>query len=107
MGLRTSARNAGLLCALATLGCSPAADARTTPVDQAGTPVFEPDHVVLSTPENLSWGWFPIEKPPVLTVQSGETVEIHTLTGAGSDQDEHPVDELAGSAFRNPRCLRT
>ena len=45
-------------------------------------------------PENLSWGWFPIDKNPVETVKSGQTVEVHTLTGAGLYRDFHPVDEL-------------
>lgn len=54
------------------------------------------DHVVRSTPDNLSWGWFPIDKPPVAVVQPGEVVEIHTLTGAGSNELEDPVTDLGG-----------
>lgn len=54
----------------------------------------EINHLVLSSPENLSWGWFPIDKEPVATIRSGQTVEIQTLTGAGLYQDFHPVDEL-------------
>ena len=57
-------------------------------------PASEVDHVVFSSPENLSWGWFPIDKNPVVTVKSGQTVEVHTLTGAGLYKDFHPVDEL-------------
>ena len=47
-------------------------------------------HQVPSTPENVVWGWFPIDRPPVLTVQSGETVRIDTLSHAGTTQAEDP-----------------
>jgi hypothetical protein len=46
----------------------------------------QPDHVVRSRPENLSWGWFPLDARPVLTVTSGQTVRIDTLSHAGSTQ---------------------
>ena len=49
-----------------------------------------PDHHVPSTPENVVWGWFPIDREPVLTVQSGDTVRIDTLSHAGSTQAEDP-----------------
>ena len=49
-----------------------------------------PDHYVPSTPENVVWGWYPIARPPVLTIESGETVRIDTLTHAGSTQAEDP-----------------
>ena len=50
----------------------------------------EPAHHVLSTPENIVWGWFPIDREPVLTIRSGETVRIDTLTHAGATQAEDP-----------------
>ena len=51
----------------------------------------DPDeHFVPSRPETLSWGWFPLDKVPVLTVDSGDTVRIDTLSHAGTTQDEHP-----------------
>ncbi|CAN5770511.1 hypothetical protein BH23CHL8_BH23CHL8_31340 [soil metagenome] len=59
-----------------------------------GADVIEVDHVVPATPENLSWGWFPIEKGPVITVRPGEVVEIHTLTGMGASGDSDPVTNL-------------
>ena len=48
------------------------------------------DHFVPSRPETLSWGWFPLDKPPVLTIDSGDTVRIDTLSHAGATQDDHP-----------------
>jgi acetamidase/formamidase len=53
------------------------------------------DHFVPSQPQNLSWGWFPIDKEPVLTVQSGETVSIDTLTHEGGTQSQEPVEFLS------------
>ncbi len=49
-----------------------------------------PQHVVRSTPENVVWGWFPIDRAPVLTVRSGETVRIDTLSHAGTTQAADP-----------------
>jgi acetamidase/formamidase len=37
-----------------------------------------------STPENLIWGGFPIDRPPALTVSSGEVVRIDTITQRGA-----------------------
>ena len=48
------------------------------------------EHFVPSRPETLSWGWFPLDKPPVLTIDSGETVRIDTLSHAGATQNDHP-----------------
>jgi acetamidase/formamidase len=56
---------------------------------------IEADHFVPSTPENVAWGWFPIDKEPVLRIQSGETVRINTITHAGATQRAEPVEYLA------------
>ncbi len=53
-----------------------------------------PDHVLRSTPENLVWGWYPIDRAPVLTIRSGDTVRIDTLSHAGTTQAEEPVEYL-------------
>ena len=58
------------------------------------TAAQEGDHFVPSRPETVSWGWFPLDKPPVLTIDSGDTVRIDTLTHAGATQDEHPDASL-------------
>jgi acetamidase/formamidase len=73
----------------------PSVDPTRDPVGR-GAGSIEVDHVVPAAPENLSWGWFPIEKEPVITVRPGEVVEIHTLTGAGASEREDPVTELGG-----------
>ena len=62
---------------------------------------FQADHFVPSRPETVSWGWYPLDKAPVLTIQSGQSVRIDTLTHAGSTQAEEPVAYL--SAMGVPR----
>ncbi len=68
---------------------------------QADASSFQADHFLASRPETVSWGWYPIEKAPVLTIQSGQSVRIDTLSHAGSTQDEEPVTYL--SAMDVPR----
>ena len=67
----------------------------------ADTDPVQADHFVGSRPETVSWGWYPLDKAPVLTIQSGQTVRIDTLSHAGSTQDEEPVAYL--SAMGVPR----
>ena len=54
-----------------------------------------PDHFLPSRPENIAWGWFPLDNPSVLTIQSGETVRINTLTGSGATGTATPVEFFA------------
>jgi len=42
------------------------------------------DHYLSSRPENVVWGGFPIDRPPVLTIRSGQTVRIDTLSHQGA-----------------------
>ena len=55
---------------------------------------IEADYFVPSRPETVSWGWYPLEREPVLTIQSGQTVRIKTLTHAVTTQSEDPVGYL-------------
>ena len=66
----------------------------------------EADHHVLSRPENLSWGFYPIDKKPVLTIRSGETVRVDTLTHSGATQDENPVAYLTGLGVPREEILQ-
>ena len=85
--------------------CESRPDTNSCADEPHSTSEMEVDHVVLSSPTNLSWGWFPIDKEAVLTVQSGQTVEIHTLTAAGLYQDFHPIDELVGMGVPENEAL--
>lgn len=43
----------------------------------------KPDHVVRSLPENMVWGYFGADVPPVQTVNDGDVVEIQTVNPSG------------------------
>lgn len=64
------------------------------------------DHVVPSRPETVTWGWIPIDKPPVLTVQSGQTVRIDTLSHHGATQADHPDAFLSAFGIRRDEILQ-
>src|SRR5262245_43361925 len=49
------------------------------------------DWFVPSRPETVTWGWILIDKPPVLTIQSGQSVRIDTISHQGAMHDEDPV----------------
>ena len=86
-------------CLAVAAACAPPADQAGNGPDAAGQSSAQPDaadHFVLSTPENLSWGWFPTDREPVLRMQSGETVRVNTLTHVGAGQSEEPVAYLTG-----------
>lgn len=44
---------------------------------------IKPDHVIKSVPENMVWGYFGADVPPVYRVKDGDVVEIHTVSTAG------------------------
>ena len=67
---------------------------------------IEADHFVPSRPETVSWGWYPIDKEPVVTIQSGETVRINTLTHAGATQREEPGAYLTGLGIPRDEILQ-
>ena len=65
-----------------------------SPPNAAGAALTPTEHFVGSRPETVSWGWFPLDKPPVLTIASGDTVRIDTLSHAGATQNDHPEVSL-------------
>ena len=64
------------------------------------------DHVVPSRPENVIWGWIPIDARPAVTVRSGQTVRIDTLSHHGATQDEDPVTFLPKLGVRPDEILQ-
>ncbi len=64
------------------------------------------EHFVPSRPETVTWGWFPIDRPPVLTIQSGDTVRIDTLSHAGATQDEEPDTFLRAFGVESEEILQ-
>ncbi len=63
-------------------------------IDEVPVSEIKEDHFVPSTPDNLSWGWFPVDKEPILRIKSSEIVRINTLTHAGAVQNIEPVEYL-------------
>jgi acetamidase/formamidase len=64
------------------------------------------DHAVPSRPETVVWGWIPIDRPPVVTVQPGQTVRIDTLSHHGATQAEPPEALLAPYGVRPGEILQ-
>jgi acetamidase/formamidase len=59
-----------------------------------------------SRPETTVWGEFPIDRPPALTVKSGDTVTIDTLTHAGTTQQDEPAEYFRGLGVRREEILQ-
>jgi acetamidase/formamidase len=74
--LRTLVAAAALLLAIAL--ASPLAGQADAAPKKKGT-----WHHLRSTPENIVWGGFPIDRPAAITIDSGDTVRIDTLSGGG------------------------
>jgi len=72
----------------------------------AAAQVVPAEFHVQAQPENLSWGWIPTDKAPVLTIQSGQTVRIDTISHHGSTQEEDPVTFLGGFGIAPDEILQ-
>ena len=49
-------------------------------------------HVLKATPQNCFWGFFDRSRPPVLTVKSGDMLEVETLTHQAGDAPDVMMD---------------
>ena len=61
---------------------------------------------VHSTPENVVFGAFPIDRKPVARVRSGEVVRIDTLSHRGTSQQEDPVTFLGARGVKPEEVLQ-
>jgi acetamidase/formamidase len=52
----------------------------------AVTPLFAAEHTLLATPQTVAWGYYSGQSKPVLTVRSGDTVRMQTLSTCGSPE---------------------
>jgi acetamidase/formamidase len=48
------------------------------------SPLLAADHVLLATPDTVAWGYYSGMSKPALTVRSGDTVRMQTLSTCGS-----------------------
>ena len=59
---------------------------------QSAPPDATPQATLRSTPENVIWGYITADLPPVLTIKSGQTVKIDTVSHHGILTRDDPVD---------------
>ena len=64
------------------------------------------DRFVPSRPDTVTWGWILIDKPPVLTIQSGQTVRIDTISHQGAVHDEDPVTVFGALGVKPEEILQ-
>ena len=64
------------------------------------------DHYVPSRPETVTWGWIPIDKAPVVTIKSGQTVRMDTLSHHGTTQAQDPDTFLAEYGIARQEILQ-
>jgi acetamidase/formamidase len=64
------------------------------------------DHRLPSRPETVVWGEIPVERAPVLTIASGDTVAVDTLSHSGATQDEDPVAFLGARGVARDEVLQ-
>jgi acetamidase/formamidase len=60
-------------------------------------------YVLPATPENVQWGWYDVSEKPKLTIRSGDTVSIETLSHSlGQIKPGVPMDEIVRLRKSNP-----
>ncbi len=89
-------RRAGVaLLALPVVGGLLAVPAGATSTDPPPTDAGA-DHHLRATPENVVWGGYPIDNEPGVTMGSGETVRVDTISGSGfTNPDITPTEYFA------------
>jgi hypothetical protein len=55
-----------------------------------------PDAILGSTPDTVLWGYLAANLPPAITVTSGQTVRINTLSHQGLTTSQDPVRFFGG-----------
>src|SRR5271169_1558609 len=80
-----------IVAAVALIACVPAAQAQ-----ESNPPKHASKHYVLpATAENVQWGWYDINEKPKLTIHSGDTVSIETLSHSlGQIRPGVPMEDI-------------
>ena len=68
----------------------------------ASAPLPAADHVLKVTPQTIAWGYYWADAKPVLTIRSGDTVEIQTVSG-----NPDRLEKAGWPADQIPPALRT
>jgi acetamidase/formamidase len=69
-------------------------------------PRYTPDATLRSTPETVSWGYIAADLPPVLRIQSGQTVRIDTVSHQGINTKLDPVAFFAAAGIPREQVLQ-
>ncbi len=71
---------------------------------RSNSSAIKPDHVIRSVPENMVWGYYGYNVPPIATIKNGDIAEIQTINttgiarkdpGAFFKDNNLPLDEQA------------
>src|SRR5712692_8368283 len=87
-----------IVCAVA--GLAATAAAQTVP------PKATPDATLRSTPETVIWGYLTADLPPALTVKSGQTVKIDTVSHQGLLGKDDPVTFFGAAGIPKDQVLQ-
>ena len=88
------------LIIIATAGFAWSAAAQTVP------PKDTPDAVLRSTPDTVIWGYITADVPPALTIKSGQTVRIDTVSHQGLLGKEDPAAFFASAGIAKDQVLQ-
>lgn len=88
------------LIAAALIACTGAAEAQPVP------PRAMPDYTLRSTPETVVWGYLAADIAPVLTIRSGQTVKIDTLSHQGVVNMADPATFFARAGIPRDQVLQ-
>ena len=69
-------------------------------------PKYAPDATLRSTPETVSWGYIAADLPPVLRVQSGQTIRIDTVSHQGINTRQDPVSYFGAAGIPPAQVLQ-
>jgi acetamidase/formamidase len=69
-------------------------------------PRYAPDATLRSTPGTVSWGYIAADLPPVLRVQSGQTVRIDTVSHQGINTKQDPVTYFGAAGIPPAQVLQ-
>src|SRR5271154_224026 len=88
-----------IVAGLALISCMPAAHAQ-----ESNAPKHASKHYALpATAENVQWGWYDINEKPKLTIHSGDTVSVETLSHSlGQIKPGVEMDEIVRLRKSNP-----
>ena len=100
--MRTSLMPIVIRCLVACMmaGLAWSAGAQTVP------PKATPDATLRSTPETVIWGYLTADLPPALTIKSGQTVKIDTVSHQGLLTKDDPVTFFGQAGISQDQVLQ-